>query len=83
MKTAHTTFEEIVDVTEEYLGPAARRFVSRQITFHLSKEPEAVTPDDIPELVEWMRVTMSMLTQDKTLVVEYSAKIQAIMEEHS
>ena len=75
-----TTFEQIVALTEDYLGPAARRFVSRQITFHLDKQPEDVVASDIPKLVEWTKVTLSLLTEDKQMVVEYTAKMNQIMK---
>jgi len=76
----NTVFEQIVGLTEDYLGPAARRFVSRQIAFHLDKHPEEVTTDDIPKLTEWTRVTLSMLTEDKRMVAEYATKMTNLMK---
>lgn len=73
-------FEQIVELTEEYLGPAARRFVSRQIMFHLDKQPQDVAIQDIPKLIEWTKVTLSMLTEDKRMVAEYSDKMTALMK---
>jgi len=46
--TADSLFENIVDITEQYLGPAARRFIVRQVAFHLSKAPRSSTPKTFP-----------------------------------
>jgi hypothetical protein len=76
-----TLFEEAVNITEQYLGPAARRFVTRQIAFHLNKSPENLTPLDIPELVEWTKATLALLTEDKQMVSDYAAKISRLGEQ--
>ncbi len=60
--------DEIISVTEEYLGVAAKRFVNRQINFHLGKKPEELTRGDIPQLTEWIKISMAFLTEDKELV---------------
>jgi hypothetical protein len=67
-------------VTEEYLGPAGRRFINRQIIFHLEKQPIEVVPEDLPELVEWMRVTIALLTEDRNTVKEFSQRILALVD---
>ena len=74
-----TTFDQIVQITEDYLGPAAHRFVARQITAHLDKQPDEVTHDDIPKLIEWTKVTLAMLTEDKQAVSDYGDKMQHLM----
>jgi hypothetical protein len=69
----HTSvFENLVDITEKYLGPAARRFVIRQVAFHLDKPPEELEARDIPELIEWTRATLALLTEDKTVLSDYA-----------
>jgi hypothetical protein len=72
-------YEQIVDLTEEYLGPAAQRFVARQISSHLEKDPEDLTSQDIATLIEWGTVTMSMLTQDRRMVEDYATKMRRLM----
>jgi cobalamin biosynthesis protein CbiG len=71
-------YSQIVLITEEYLGPAARRFVARQISSHLHKTPSEITRADLPKLVEWTRVTLGLLTDDRTVVEEYTQKIIAL-----
>lgn len=68
-------FEKVVAITEDYLGPAAPRFVTRQISFHLGKTPEELVDSDIPKLAEWTKATLALLTDDKNLVKDFSTKI--------
>lgn len=68
-------FEKVVAITEDYLGPAAPRFVTRQISFHLGKTPEELVDSDIPKLAEWTKATLAMLTDDKDIVKDYTGKI--------
>lgn len=68
-------FDQIVGITEEYLGPAAPRFIARQVSFHLGKNPEELTYADIPQLAEWTQVTLALLTEDKAMVREFASKI--------
>jgi hypothetical protein len=68
-------FDEVVNLTEPYLGPAAHRFVSRQIAFHFGKAPESLEAGDLPELAEWASATLSFLTEDEDTVTEYENNI--------
>ncbi|HEY6736087.1 MAG TPA: hypothetical protein VI322_00050 [Candidatus Saccharimonadia bacterium] len=74
-------FEAVVAINEDYLGPAARRFVARHILFHLAKQPDELTHDDLPKLTEWTRVTMALLTEDKDVLEAYARRLQDL-EEH-
>ncbi len=76
--TAANLFEQVVQVTYVYLGPAADRFVTRQITNHLSKQPEQLAPRDLPELIDWIKLAMGFLTEDQTMVDAYIARLQAL-----
>ena len=71
-------YDEVVRVTYVYLGPAANRFVNRQITNHLRKEPEALQTGDLPELINWMKLAMGFLTEDVTMIEAYVAKLEAL-----
>lgn len=73
-------FEAIVGIAEEYLGPAAKRFMSRQIIYHLHKQPVEVTLQDLPKLVEWARVTVALLTEDRSLVEDFSSRLLSLSE---
>lgn len=68
-------FDQIVLVTEDYLGPAAERFVTRHALAHLGKSPAEISLEDIPKLLEWTTVTLALLTEDKQVVSEYAKKM--------
>jgi hypothetical protein len=72
-------YRQVTTITEEYLGPAAERFVSRQITFHLGKEPQELTGEDLPKLIEWTKVTLGLLTEDRTMIEEYALKMNKLV----
>ncbi len=65
-------------ILESYLGPAAERFVERQIRFHLHKKPAEVTKADIPVLAEWIKVSMALLTDDKQTIDECEHKLLSL-----
>ena len=58
-------------ITNVYLGPAAERFVSRQVRNHLHKEPQAISENDLKDLIDWVRVAVSLLTENSEIVDEY------------
>lgn len=68
-------YDQIVTVTYDILGPAADRFVSRQISNHFSKQPDELTIADLPELIEWMRLAVSFLTDDKQLIDTFTGQL--------
>lgn len=71
-------FDEVVVITERYLGPAARRFIARQVSFHLNKAPEALMSTDIPQLVEWTKATLALLTEDKSMVDGFAQEVMKL-----
>ncbi|HSH31386.1 MAG TPA: hypothetical protein VK963_01835 [Candidatus Saccharimonadales bacterium] len=73
-------YQEALTITKDYLGPAAERFINRQIAFHLGKTPEQLQPADIPQLTEWVKVSIAVLTEDKTMVDDFSARILSLVE---
>ena len=68
-------YQQALTITKDYLGPAADRFLTRQITFHLQKEPERLSKKDIPQLAEWVRVSIAVLTEDKKMVDDFTKRI--------
>lgn len=71
MPTTNTLYDEIVSITADYLGPAAQRFIDRQIDSHLNKSPQELTKKDLEKLVAWSRVSMALLTNDRNLIDGY------------
>ena len=72
----NAVYDQAVRVTEPYLGPAASRFVDRQIRNHLHKEPDQLTEGDLTHLIHWMRLAISVLTADSNVVEEYVNQIE-------
>jgi hypothetical protein len=68
-------YDRVVKVTHVYLGPAADRFISRQVQNHLHKNPADLSPSDLNKLIDWIRVTMSLLTEDNEIVEEYISQL--------
>lgn len=75
-----TVFDELVAVTYDYLGPAAKRFIVREIEAHLHKKPEQLTKDDVRKLHDWCTVAIGLLTEDNQMVDEYSRSLLAIAD---
>lgn len=65
-------YKEVVDITTSYLGPAAERFITRQIKTHLNKEPDELSPKDLEKLVDWIKVAIALLTEDGKMVQDYA-----------
>lgn len=78
-----TIYHEVVGITYEYLGPAADRFVTRQIRNHLHKNPEQLQPKDLQQLLDWMRLAMGLLSDDKQLVELYIRELEQLSRRQS
>jgi hypothetical protein len=78
-QTRGTTYEEVVHITHAYLGPAAGRFVNRQVRNHLHKEPEGMTKKDLSRLIDWIRIAVSLLTEDEQIVEEYIGQLEHLV----
>jgi hypothetical protein len=78
--TQKTVYEQVVDVTYEYLGPAAERFVARGIEAHLGKKPEELTKEDIEKLLDWSKLSLALLTEDTHVVDDFTQNMLSISE---
>jgi len=74
-------YRQVVGATEEFLGPAAERFINRQIEFHLGKSPETIKRDDIPRLKETLSAALGLLVKDKAVVAEAMHKFDLIVKD--
>jgi hypothetical protein len=68
-------YDQVVAICQDYLGPAADRFVERIVASHLKKTPESLTSEDLPKLSEWLKVSIGLLTEDKTTVDDCERRI--------
>jgi hypothetical protein len=75
-----TLANQLVQVSQDYLGPAAERFLDRQISTHTNKRPDDVNEKDIEELIDWIRLSFALLTRDTNLVDEYVERLKLIAQ---
>lgn len=68
-------YGNVVRITHVYLGPAADRFIARQVRNHLQKEPEELSPSDLLSLIDWIKVAVSFLADNPELVEEYTEEL--------
>lgn len=78
-KDSDILYMRVISITQNYLGPAADRFVSRQIRNHLSKDPEQLAKVDLVALIDWIRVAMGYITEDDELVCEYVKSLKELL----
>jgi hypothetical protein len=76
-----TLYDHVVRVTHVYLGPAANRFIARQVKNHLHKQPEDLSQKDLKQLIDWIRVTVSLLTEDSEVVEEYIKQLVTLTKQ--
>ena len=78
---SETLYDRVVRVTHVYLGPAADRFIARQVQNHLHKEPEELSAQDLTQLIDWIRVTVSLLTEDSEIIEEYISQLVSLTKQ--
>jgi hypothetical protein len=71
-------YQRIIDITRDYLGPAAPRFVDRQINTYLKKTPETLDKSDLSMLAIRIRSGLVVLTEDPKVVEEAFQRITAV-----
>lgn len=71
-------YYRVIRVTHVYLGPTADRFIARQVQNHLHKNPEDLSEADLLKLISWIRVAVSLLTDDSEIVEEYAAQLEKL-----
>lgn len=74
-----TLYSKVVQITRLYLGPAAERFVDRQIQSHLNMPPVSLRTQDLKKLLDWMQIAMSLITEDSGLIEEYMTKLEYLV----
>jgi hypothetical protein len=77
---SQTLYEDVVTITYDYLGPAADRFVVRQIRNHLRKRPEELERKDLQKLMDWIQLAMRLISSDGTTIDSYMADLRALTQ---
>lgn len=73
-------YNQLVQITRVYLGPAADRFIARQVQNHLEKSPDEMSREDLVKLIDWIRASISLITDDAELVEEYTNQLRKLSE---
>ena len=73
--------EQVIAITQEFLGPASERFINRLVLYHFNKDPRDLTARDLPELTEWVKVSLGLLTADKKLVDDCERKLLKLVSD--
>lgn len=76
-----SVYQQVVEVTHVYLGPAADRFIARQVENHLHKAPEDLSQRDLSSLIDWIQVVVALITDNNEIIEEYTAELRKLAEE--
>lgn len=71
-------YKDMLEISQEYLGPASERFVNRQISMHLDKDPANITKEDVKALLKWIRPAMAHITHNQQLIDDFTNKLKAL-----
>ncbi|MDQ5972031.1 MAG: hypothetical protein QG553_190 [Patescibacteria group bacterium] len=74
-------YRQLINATSELLGPASQRFIDRQIRNHLSIEPSDLTKADLKKLIQWLRLSVGVLTDDEALLYNYDLTLKKLCDE--
>jgi hypothetical protein len=83
VKHGSSTYDQVVRVTHVYLGPAADRFIARQVENHLHKAPEELSQTDLLSLIDWIRVVVALLTEDNGIIEEYTNELMKLAKNNA
>ena len=75
MAAANQLYTDVVQITQDFLGPASERFIERQVKTHIHKDPRELDQNDLKQLSEWLKVAIALLTDDETTVKKYTDNI--------
>ena len=81
MDASSSLYSRVVRITHVYLGPAAERFISRQVQNHLHKDPQDLSQKDLSKLIDWIRIAVSLLTEDGDIVDEYITQLESLTKQ--
>ena len=73
-------YDDVVAITDTYLGPAADRFVTRQIRNHLQKDPSKLNRDDLEQLIDWIQLAMRLVSSDTAAIDSYVAELHSLAQ---
>lgn len=73
-------YDQLLAATHVYLGPAADRFIDRQIENHLRKPPDQISREDLSFMIDWITAVVALISDDADVIEEYAAELHKIAE---
>ena len=70
-------YDNVLNVARPYLGPAAEKFMSQQISRHLTIADQDMAGQHLDELAKWCFAS-GRLVMDESKAREFSEKIKAL-----
>lgn len=83
MVSKSNLYSNIVKLSEEFLGPAGERFIRRQVETHLGIRPEDIKPKHLPQLVDWTRLMLAVITEDTRVVDDFANRLLKLSGNHT
>lgn len=72
-------YDDAVELAKSYMGPAAKKFIDRQINGHLDVDASGLNASHVEELAKWC-FTSGKLLMDESKAQEFSEKIKALKQ---
>lgn len=83
MSQSPSLYMRVLEITEDYLGPAAQRFLQRLVMNHLGKPATKISKADLPQLVVWIKLATTMITDDERSVNEYMHRLESLVDQRN
>ncbi len=71
-------YDQVVSISQVYLGSTANRFIAGQVENHLHKSPQELSQNDLLNLIDWIRTAVCFLTEDGKLIEEYTSELRKL-----
>ncbi len=71
-----TIYDNLLETTKYYMGPAADRFLKRQLSGHLNISPDELNTQHLDDLAEWC-LTSAKLIIDEDKAMELCQEIKS------
>ncbi len=83
MSPTSKLYTDIIKISEEFLGPAGERFIRRQVETHFAIRPEQVQLKHLPELANWSRLMLAVITNDTKVIESFTNRLLQLADKQS
>ena len=81
--TSASLYQKACVVCEDYFGPVGEQFMKRQIITHLGIEPSKITAKQLKSIINWIKPTFSLLTDNQKVVDAFVADLKSLIDSNS